>query len=155
MHSSRRDNQVTEALKRAGYQLSTADLRRALTPMFRIATPIFVIARLEGKDLWDMLPEEKKPMPPFFDHKNNPPLVVEIVRFRKAVGDCPQEGSLDHPDYKSWILVDADIYNILAGGLDMEIDIDEDEEDEDMGERDERNHLIESMQEMTLETPNN
>jgi hypothetical protein len=60
MHRERRDKQVVNALKGAGYEMSAAGIRRALIPMFQIATPIFIDARAEGKGLWDMLPEVKR-----------------------------------------------------------------------------------------------
>ncbi|TRX92239.1 hypothetical protein FHL15_006854 [Xylaria flabelliformis] len=175
MSRSYRDKQVCDALKAAGYDLSTAGLRQAFTPMFQIATPVFIDARAKHRDLWDMLATvqqqldwarllgfsvffelftrliesryrwEKRPVYPFFDYHLYNPIVVELVKFRKAVGDCPQEDSLDVPDYTSWILTDAEFYNELAGGLD--------EEDGGTGmiQPDERDDLIPPMQMMAIE----
>ncbi|KAI1148389.1 hypothetical protein F4825DRAFT_454526 [Nemania diffusa] len=165
MHRMRRDVQVAQALMVAGYQISPADICRALIPMFQIATPICVDARADGKSLWDMLSEvqqeldwartlpeaEKSPLPPFFDYANYSALVVELVRFRKAVRDCPQEDNIDCPSYVSWILVDAQIYNELAGGLDE--DDEEEEDDGEVGEPSGHDHLIQPMKEVTIESP--
>lgn len=85
-------------------------------------------------------------MPPFFDYDQYTPLVVELVRFRKAVGDCPQEDSLSGPNYESWIMADAEVYNVLAGG------IHEDDEDTGTIQHDERDDLIQPMTKMAIET---
>ncbi|KAI1745277.1 hypothetical protein F4680DRAFT_401636 [Xylaria scruposa] len=175
MHRDRRDKKVCDALKEAGYELSVAGLRQAFTPMFQIATPVFIDARAKCKDLWDMLAIvqqqldwarllsepvffelftrliesryrwEKKPVFPFFDYHLYNPMVVELVKFRKAVGDCPQEDSFDGPNYTSWILTDAEIYNELAGGLH------ENDGDTRMIQPDERDDLIPPMQIMTID----
>ncbi|KAI0452883.1 hypothetical protein F5B21DRAFT_481452 [Xylaria acuta] len=177
MHRRRRDKQVANALENAGYEFSTADLSRAFIPMFQIATPIFIDARAEGKDLWDMLLVvqgqldwarrlsepvffelftrlvearyrwEKEPVSPFFDYHQYAALVVALVNFRKAVGDCPQEDSLSGPNYKSWILAEAEVYNVLAGGLD------EDDGDTGTTQPDERDDLVPPMQKMAIEKP--
>ncbi|KAH8162158.1 hypothetical protein CIB48_g6091 [Xylaria polymorpha] len=158
LHQTRRDKQVENALRDTGYDLSAAGLRRAFLPMIQLATPIFIDARAKGKDLWDMLPVvqqqldwarrlgESKPVPPFFDYDQYTPLVVELVRFRKAVGDCPQEDSLSGPNYESWIMADAEVYNVLAGG------IHEDDEDTGTIQHDERDDLIQPMTKMAIET---
>ncbi|KAJ8132840.1 hypothetical protein O1611_g782 [Lasiodiplodia mahajangana] len=140
LHRSRRDALVANALNDAGYQMSTQGVSQAFIPMFQIATPIFIDARAEGKSLWDMLPEVKRELD-----------WAQLVRFRKAVGDCPQEDNRERPDYVSWILVDAEIYNVLASGLDEDEDEDE-SEDQEMGECDEREDLVPPMQKMTMET---
>ncbi|KAI8955127.1 hypothetical protein F4801DRAFT_602783 [Xylaria longipes] len=143
--------------------------------MFQIATPIFIDARAEGKDLWDMLPIvqqqldwgrllgepvflelftrliearyrwKEKPVHPFFEYDQYTPLVVELVQFRKAVGDCPQEDRLSGRNYNSWILADAEVYNGLAGG------VDEDDGDTGVIQPDECDDLVPPMQKMTIE----
>ncbi|KAI0552657.1 hypothetical protein F4679DRAFT_44522 [Xylaria curta] len=87
---------------------------------------------------------EKKPVSPFFDYYQYNSMVVELVKFRKAVGDCPQEDSYDGPSYTSWILTDAEIYNELSGGLD------EGDEDTKIIQPDERDNLIPPMQMMVM-----
>lgn len=170
---------VTKALVDTGFEISTAGLCEAFVPMFQIATPIFIDARAEGKNLWDMLPEvqkelswarlvpqaiflelftslvkarhdwEKSPQAPFFDYAEYSSLVLELIRFRKAVGDCPQQDDLTSSDYSSWIIVDNDFFN-LASGLDEDEDVDIDEP----AEPDERNKLISPMSHMTVEPLN-
>ncbi|KAI1201370.1 hypothetical protein F5X97DRAFT_320452 [Nemania serpens] len=178
MHRLRRDIQVTKALLDAGFEISTPGLCEAFVPMFQIATPIFIDARAEGKSLWDMLPEVKKelswarslpeavffefftslvkarfdweerPLPPFFKYDQYSSLVLELIRFRKAVGDCPQEDDLTGSGYVSWILVDAEFYNVLAGGLEEDEDVNIDEPDMP----DERDKLIPPMKNMTVQS---
>ncbi|GAP88432.2 hypothetical protein SAMD00023353_2901110 [Rosellinia necatrix] len=173
-HSDRRDGQVIQALVRAGHGLSAKGIREAFAFMFQTATPIFINGRSGGQDLWDMLPGvkreltwarllpdavffelfsclvearyrwEEKPRDPFFNYDQYPPLVLELIRFRKAVGDCPQQDSENQPEYTSWILVDAQIYNNLAGGL-------EEDEDKETGEADGREGLVAPMGQMTIE----
>ncbi|KAI1754801.1 hypothetical protein F4782DRAFT_552739 [Xylaria castorea] len=176
MHGSRRDKQVCDALKNTGYELSAAGLRRAFVPMFQMATPVFIDARAKGEDLWDMFATvqhqldwacllgesvffelftrliesrylwEEKPVSPFFEYHHYASVVVELVKFRKAVGDCPQDDSLEGPNYQSWILADAEVYNVLAGGI---------EENGDTGiiQPDERDDLIPPMQKMAIDKP--
>ncbi|KAI0472526.1 hypothetical protein F4859DRAFT_522423 [Xylaria cf. heliscus] len=177
MSRQSRDKQVSNALTSSGYELSTTGIHQAFAPMFQIAVPIFIDARAEGKDLWDILPIiqrkldwarrlaesvffelftrlvearcrwEQKPVPPFFDYHQYTPLVIKLVQFRKVVGDCPQEDSLSGPEYKSWILADAEVYNVLAGGIY--------EDDEDMGtiQHDECDGLIAPMANMVIKKP--
>ncbi|KAI2624767.1 hypothetical protein GGS21DRAFT_493776 [Xylaria nigripes] len=151
----RRDLKVVNALKQTGYELSKSGIERAFRPMFPIATQVFFQARSDGKDLWDMLPEvqrtqkwarllpeavflelfsrfvearylwEKDPKYPYFEYDQYCPIVFELVRFRKMVGDCSRIDFISGVDYTSWILTDAQIYNELAGGLN------EDSDDED------------------------
>ncbi|KAI1168271.1 hypothetical protein F5B18DRAFT_597757 [Nemania serpens] len=177
MHRIRRDVQVTQALLDNGFEISTTGLCEAFVPMFQIATPIFIDARAEGKSLWDMLSEvkkelswarllpeavflelfsslvkarydwEKRPQPPFFKYDEYSSLVLELIRFRKAVRDCPQEDNPTGAEYISWILIDAEIYNALAGGLEEDDDVDMKEPDEP----DEPDKLIPPMKNMTME----
>ncbi|KAI0438438.1 hypothetical protein F4803DRAFT_569628 [Xylaria telfairii] len=155
LHQRRRDAQVANALKNTGYDLSAAGLRRAFIPMFQLATPIFIDGRAEGKDLWDMLSVVQQQLDwarrlggsVFFELFTclYTLLVVQLVQFRKAVGDCPQEDSLSGPNYESWILADAEVYNVLAGG------IYEDNEDIERMQHNECDDLIPQMTRMTIE----
>ncbi|KAI1342738.1 hypothetical protein F5Y15DRAFT_412422 [Xylariaceae sp. FL0016] len=145
-HTNRRDKMIVEALKATGYEEEKSGIRRALVPMFERAIPIMVQGRAASKDLWDMLQELRQqlhwaaklpggvflelfvrlvearqkwaaaPVPPFFDYSQYDDVVLALVNFRKAVGDCPQND--DEKDESSWILAEAFIYNELAGGLD-------------------------------------
>ncbi|KAI1108069.1 hypothetical protein F5Y14DRAFT_445764 [Nemania sp. NC0429] len=182
MHRKRRETRVTQALLDAGFEISTDGLCEAFVPMFQIATPIFIDARAEGQSLWDMLPEvkrelswarllpdavffefftllvkarfdwEKRPLPPFFNYDQYSSLVLELIRFRKAVGDCPQDDGLTSSDYVSWILTDAVFYNELAGG--WYEDEDEEANEEEAEEPDELDELVPPMQNMTMEPHN-
>ncbi|KAJ2997183.1 hypothetical protein NUW58_g726 [Xylaria curta] len=138
MHRTRRDRQVADALKESGYELSAVGVSQAFTLMFRIATPIFIDARAEEKDLWDILPAVKKELDwgrllpeavflelftrlvearwlweqrPGFLLYSHSPLARTIAEFREMIRDCDSNSV-------SWILTHADIYNDLAHGMD-------------------------------------
>ncbi|KAI0205549.1 hypothetical protein F4808DRAFT_472233 [Astrocystis sublimbata] len=175
-HRRRRDEQIANALLDSGYTLCSSDLCRAFTPMFQLATPICIKGRAEGKDLWDMLPLvqrkldwactlgesvflelftqlieartrwEQKPTTPYFDYDKYYDVVLELIKFRKAVGDCPLEDSLVPQDNTSWILTDAGVYNELAGGLYKD-------EVPSLGQDEEHNESILPLQNMTFEKP--
>ncbi|KAJ8133342.1 hypothetical protein O1611_g281 [Lasiodiplodia mahajangana] len=148
MHSRRRDKRVADALKAAGYEMKHAVITRVLVNMFRTATPIVAEGRANGEDLWDILPRvqlqidwartlpqpvffelvacfvearhewEKAPVYPFDYYELYNPMVLELIKFRKSIGDYGPGGS-------SWVLVDAVFFNELARGF----NIDEDEDD--------------------------
>ncbi|KAI0098066.1 hypothetical protein GGR51DRAFT_565955 [Nemania sp. FL0031] len=149
MHNRRRDKRVSDALLAAGYKMEGKVITQILVNMFRTATPIVIEGRANGEDLWDILPRvqlqidwartlpqpiffelvvcfvearhqwEKEPVYPFDYYEMYNPAVLELITFRKAIGDYGPGGS-------SWVLVDAVFFNELARGFN--IDEEEDEE---------------------------
>ena len=62
---------------------------------------------------------EKNPTDPYYRYEEYNPAILELIAFRKSVGDGDTIG-------ESWLDTNAVFFNKLAGGFDVDEDEDED-----------------------------
>ncbi|KAI0525399.1 hypothetical protein F5B22DRAFT_642416 [Xylaria bambusicola] len=149
MYDVRRDAQVANSLESTGCQMVRRSVAQTLADMFRVASPIVRTAHMKGVDLWDILPLVQReinwarllPEATFFElftcligarqhwlkNIHSPPrsresdrFIHEIDAFRRNVGDAPKDANHRREEHTSWILIDAVLFNELAGGLDID-----------------------------------